>query len=310
VGRLVSMLGQASDKVLPSTIPFPPGSLVDLLFPQYLPAIMKLRTQNLTSLRVLFLLAGVLIVAPDWLESEVLANPPPPPEEDTAPDAPLPGSGHYSANSIISAPFGTSFQVNVSASGQNIVGDAANEPSMCVDPNDPNRVAIGWRQFDTTNSNFRQSGVSFSTNGGLSWTFPGKLDAGTFRSDPVLGSDADGNFYYLGISNANTFNCDLFRSTDGGAVWQRLGDAQGGDKEWMAIDTTTGPGRGNIYQIWQTINSFNNNPKFMFTRSTNGGLNWMTPIGIPHAAHFGTVTSALMAKSMWWDGMRCRQGFG
>ena len=42
-----------------------------------------------------------------------------------------------------------SFQVNVDAQGNNIVGDAANEPSISVDPTDGNKVAIGWRQFDT-----------------------------------------------------------------------------------------------------------------------------------------------------------------
>src|SRR3974390_2475976 len=68
--------------------------------------------------------------------------------------------------------FGTSYQVNVNASGQNIPGDAANEPSMCIDPTNPNRMAVGWRQFDTTNSNFRQAGVAYTTNGGLNWTFP------------------------------------------------------------------------------------------------------------------------------------------
>src|SRR5215831_9209857 len=71
------------------------------------------------------------------------------------------------ANSQVIGLSSASYQVNVNAAGQNIVGDAANEPSLCVDPNNPNRIAIGWRQFDTTNSNFRQSGVAFSTNGGL-----------------------------------------------------------------------------------------------------------------------------------------------
>src|SRR5437762_363732 len=90
-----------------------------------------------------------------------LADPPPPAEaDDSDPDLPLAGSGRNSPKIVISAPFGTSFQVNVNGSGQNIVGDAANEPSMCLDPNNPNRIAIGWRQFDTTNSNFRQSGVA------------------------------------------------------------------------------------------------------------------------------------------------------
>ncbi len=51
-----------------------------------------------------------------------------------------------------------SYQVNVDANGNNIVGDAANEPSISVDPTDGNKTAIGWRQFDTINSDFRQSG--------------------------------------------------------------------------------------------------------------------------------------------------------
>jgi hypothetical protein len=246
--------------------------------------------RNLRQFRPVLPVFGVLLVAFSNFQSGLFADQPPPPEaDDESPDAPLAGSGLYSQGTVISAPFGTSFQVNVGPLGQNIVGDAANEPSLCIDPNNPKLIAIGWRQFDNTNSNFRQSGVAYSTNGGLSWTFPGSVEAGTFRSDPVLASDANGIFYYLGISNANTFNCDLFRSTNRGATWQRIGDAQGGDKEWMAIDTTTSPGRGNIYQLWQTVNSFGNNPNFMFTRSTNGGATWMTPIGIPHAPIFGTM---------------------
>src|SRR4029077_17896535 len=47
-----------------------------------------------------------------------------------------------------SGPF-TSYQVNVDAAGHNILGDAANEPSICVDPTNANRMAIGWRQFDS-----------------------------------------------------------------------------------------------------------------------------------------------------------------
>src|SRR5437879_5352211 len=262
-------------------------------------------TRNAPRFRLFFQVLGVVALAFSPIESSVFADPPPPPEADGETlDPPMVGSGQISPKLIISAPFGTSFQVNVDPTGQNIVGDAANEPSICVDPNNPSHIAIGWRQFDSTNSNFRQSGWAYSTNGGLSWTFPGKLDAGTFRSDPVLASDANGIFYYLGISNANTFNCDLFRSTNGGITWQRIGDAQGGDKEWMAIDTTSSPGRGNIYQNWQTANSFGNNPNFMFTRSTNGGVNWMTPIAIPHAAIFGTVDIGPNGEVyvIGWDG--------
>jgi len=190
----------------------------------------------------------------------------------------------------VSTPYGTSYQVNVNREGQNIPGDAANEPSMCIDPTNPNRMAVGWRQFDTTNSIFRQSGVAYSTNGGLNWTFPGVLEPGTFRSDPVLAADANGYFYYLGISNSSTFACDLLRSTNGGATWQSLGPALGGDKEWMAIDTTSSPGRGNIYQVWSPFyNVYTNNQNYLFTRSTDGGSSWVTAIGLPYSPFFGTL---------------------
>jgi len=59
----------------------------------------------------------------------------------------------------------TSVQVNVTNMGQNIVGNAANEPSIAVDPLNPARMVIGWRQFDTVASNFRQAGVACAVTG-------------------------------------------------------------------------------------------------------------------------------------------------
>lgn len=66
----------------------------------------------------------------------------------------------------------TSYQVNVDASGNNILGDAANEPSIAVDPTDGSKMVIGWRQFDTIDSDFRQAGWGYTTDGGVTWTFP------------------------------------------------------------------------------------------------------------------------------------------
>lgn len=179
-----------------------------------------------------------------------------------------------------------SVQVNVDGSGQNILGDAANEPSLAVDPGDPSRMAIGWRQFDTVSSNFRQAGWAFSADGGVSWTFPGAIDAGNFRSDPLLESDADGVFYYHSLRS--DFTCDLFRSADGGATWDEGVFAFGGDKAWVAIDRTTGVGRGHLYVApW--------NPSFgccfgdTFLRSTDGGDSFDTPLAIPSEPQRGVV---------------------
>ena len=141
-----------------------------------------------------------------------------------------------------------SVQVNVDAAGNNLLGDAANEPSIAVDPTNPARIVIGWRQFDSVASDFRQAGWAYSHDAGLTWTFPGVLEPGVFRSDPVLGADADGDFYYYSLWSPapEQFACDLFKSTDGGITWGDPVFGFGGDKAWMAIDRTEGVGRGHI----------------------------------------------------------------
>src|SRR5882762_7771812 len=58
-----------------------------------------------------------------------------------------------------------SHQVNVDASGNNILGDAANECTISVDPTDGNKMTIGWRQFNDVTSNFRQGGWGYTTDG-------------------------------------------------------------------------------------------------------------------------------------------------
>jgi len=92
-----------------------------------------------------------------------------------------------------------SFQVNVDANGNNILGDAANECVISVDPTNLSKMTIGWRQFNDVTSNFRQAGWGYTTNGGTTWTFPGVLEPGVFRSDPVMNSDEVGTFFYLSL---------------------------------------------------------------------------------------------------------------
>jgi hypothetical protein len=150
----------------------------------------------------------------------------------------------------------TTVQVNVDSSGHNILGDAANEPTIAIDPLNPNNMVIGWRQFDNVNSNFRQAGYAFTSDGGQTWTFPGVINPGIFRSDPVLSYDTAGNFYYNSLTTDGTnYFCKVFKSMDGGVQWDSGTNAQGGDKQWMTIDRTTGVGSGNIYASWTSYYS-------------------------------------------------------
>jgi hypothetical protein len=172
-------------------------------------------------------------------------------------------------------------QVNIDPFGNDIIADAANEPSIAVDPLNPNNIAIGWRQFDTIASNFRQAGVAHSTDGGQTWT-ASVLDPGQFRSDPVLDFDADGNFYYSSLAIINSeFQVGVFKSTNGGATWSNPVFAHGGDKQWIAVDRTSGMGRGNIYQHWNV--QFSVVPDTSFTRSTDGGGSFQEPIAGPQS---------------------------
>ena len=187
----------------------------------------------------------------------------------------------------------TSYQVNVDANGQNILGDAANECVISVDPTDGNKMTIGWRQFNDVTSNFRQSGWGYTTDAGLTWTFPGVLENNVFRSDPVTKSNEIGQFFYLSLeSDINTsFFCDnMYRSTNGGQSWTELQpdeQAGGGDKEWFTIDKTNGLGHGFQYQADDGINCSGGGVQFQ--RSTDGGVTWQSPVSIPNGPVYGTL---------------------
>jgi len=187
----------------------------------------------------------------------------------------------------------TSVQVNVNASGQNIVGDAANECSISVDPLDASKKTIAWRQFNNVRSNFRQGGWGYTTNGGATWTFPGVLENNVFRSDPVTNSDELGTFFYLSLQSnqQETFICDdLWRSLNNGQSWTLLSGekgAGGGDKQWFTIDKTNGPGHGFQYESDDGINCSGGGVEFQ--RSVNGGVTWQSPVVIPNAPAYGTL---------------------
>jgi len=185
-----------------------------------------------------------------------------------------------------------SYQVNVDASGNNIIGDAANECTISVDPTNLSKMAIGWRQFDDVTSNFRQAGYGYTTDAGLTWTFPGVLQPGFFRSDPVTASDETGTFFYLSLRSSwpvQTFFCDdMWSSTNGGATWDLISGKQGaigGDKQWFTIDKTGGPGHHFQYQAFDQSNCAGG----LFNRSTDAGVTWEAPLDIPNEPIFGTL---------------------
>src|SRR5437667_1920900 len=152
-------------------------------------------------------------------------------------------------------------------------------------------MAIGWRQFDSVLSNFRQAGWAYTTDAGITWNFPGVLEDNVFRSDPVLYSDETGKFFYL--SQLETFCDDIWGSSNGAQSWTRLplndGGALGGDKGWFTIDRTSGLGHGYQYQTWSPAATCGGG---LFNRSADSGVTWSAPISIPNSPLWGTLDVA------------------
>ncbi|MEW5884680.1 MAG: sialidase family protein [Armatimonadota bacterium] len=207
-------------------------------------------------------------------------------------------------------------QVNVDAEGSNIRGDAANEPSIAVSSTNPDQMVIGWRQFDSNSSDFREAGYAFTSDRGVTWS-AGTLNNGTFRSDPVLDSDADGRIYYYSLVTS-PYRCDMFISSDGGQTWTGPILGYGGDKQWMAIDRTGGTGHGFVYSACNTAG--NQWSPRTFTRSVDGAQTWMFPIEIPNRPIWGTLAVApngdlyvigrQSSGSTWWLAKSTNARFG
>ncbi len=94
------------------------------------------------------------------------------------------------------------WQVNVDAYGRDIIGDAANEPTIAVDPRNPNTIVVGWRQFDTISSDRRRAAwgtPSMAANGGLPVCCPFLPVSLPTPARPTryFGVDADGVFYFV-----------------------------------------------------------------------------------------------------------------
>jgi len=223
------------------------------------------------------------------IASAQIVRPKPPPtealEQYDDPPALFPVTGLSPGMVLVFDGF-TIHQVNVDANGMNITGDAANESSITVDPTDHNKMVIGWRQFNSVSSNFRQAGYGYTTDGGLTWHFPGVLENNVFRSDPVLYADDMGLFFYLSLEN-NPYPTTMWRSVDGGVTFPTRAPAKGGDKQWFVIDNNpASTGYHFQYQFWDGASPFAPNE---FSRSTDAGLTWMNPIQVPHSPQWGTT---------------------
>jgi len=176
--------------------------------------------------------------------------------------------------------------VNVDANGQNITNDAANEPSISIDLIDRNKMVIGWRQFDSVSSNFRQAGWDSPRMAVSPGLFPACWRTTSFRSDPVLASNDVGHFFYLSL--LSSFFDNVWRSSmaaSPGRIWDlRPAVTNSGSR---SINTNSSGRGSNTNAGAQPGNNYGADS---LGRSTDGGSTWMNPINIPTLRYGGRST--------------------
>jgi hypothetical protein len=146
-------------------------------------------------------------------------------------------------------------------------------------------------------------GYSLSTDGGLTFTdlrgLPGPT-GGNNLGDPGLVADRAGNFYASSIASDRArpagfaFTIGISKSTDGGSTFSipvsppAAGVLPGSfqDKEFIAVDTSRGPFDGNVYVTWTSFGAPFTKLPILFSRSTDGGATFSTPIQISTSTEF------------------------
>ena len=185
-------------------------------------------------------------------------------------------------------------------------------PSVVVDPEDPERVYVGWWSNNGTwNLPEELSGgkewcddliprpwVATSSDGGR--TFSGAVDLALgvegCMTEPYLLAGNDGElFAYFGESSGGEEGkaepAHLFQSVsrDGGQTFTATpihtqsapndGDAADSDGDWLSAPS---PGidreSGELYVAWEDMGE--GKPSIQFMRSSDAGATWSTPVGL------------------------------
>jgi hypothetical protein len=188
-----------------------------------------------------------------------------------------------------------------------------NEPTIAIDPTNPNLVTAAWNDYCDTDLGGGWMGFAFSRDRGESWTpskipgYPSDTSAEGVASplhgrqaeagDPLLAFDNDGNLFAGGIAfnRVNPQNGDVWVATYASTphpsgypkdylrtvvVGQGTPALAGifEDKPELEVDRTGGRFDGNVYICWSRFVGVGGRTKISFSRSTDSGRTFSRPI--------------------------------
>jgi hypothetical protein len=135
--------------------------------------------------------------------------------------------------------------------------DGVSESWLSADPKDPNRL-LACAIVYPTGQNRRNTAAFLSVDGGRSWRTTLNVTSHVDAADPActLGPNGVANFISLAFPELSSIEIVVYRSTDGGATWQRQEPVSvrgsGIDRESMIADATGGPYHGRVYITGET----------------------------------------------------------
>jgi uncharacterized repeat protein (TIGR01451 family) len=165
-----------------------------------------------------------------------------------------------------------------------------NEPSIAVNPDDPKHVIASSNDYRGPGDVHPGYYVSF--DGGLTWPGDGIIDLSPIPlaeagGDPALAIHDLNNVYFAYIAFSRTADdvggVYVSKSTDGGMSWNAPVELAANtltvfhDKEYVTVDATGSPYDGHVYVSWTR---FSGSAPIYFSRSTDGGASYSTPMQI------------------------------
>jgi hypothetical protein len=197
-----------------------------------------------------------------------------------------------------------------------------NEPTVAVDPTDPNVVVAGSNDYCAAIVNNEVwAGYYRSTDGGQSWSLslvPGypddTSDSGTASpvhgtcgasGDPTQSFDGQGNLFYgfICFNRSKPINGGVYvaRYSNHGADYDQTVLVKKGtpsglfltglfqDKINLTADQTDGEFGGNVYVAWSEYHAFASTNAVLVSRSTDGGDSFSRPVRVTPQEH-GTAS--------------------
>jgi hypothetical protein len=156
------------------------------------------------------------------------------------------------------------------------------ESFLALNPKNPAQLVASSIVFGPG----EHTAVYVSRDGGRSWqraTISSAVVPQMSGSDPIVYYDHSGAALFSGLCTTPDCSLRVWRSSDGGLHWDSSADVPGTgyDRQYLAVDMTSGPYRGRIYAAGtNSVRQSNGGgyPVLAITSSTDGGRTFLPPV--------------------------------